>query len=120
VEIRIESPQFPLEASLHRYLRRRLDEDLAFCADRIREVRAYLSDTRNAYGCIDKQCRLVVCLRREGEIAAQSVETDLFMAIRLAADRLQRGLRRRLGRRSEPRRPRVREPGALPLWLGVP
>jgi hypothetical protein len=101
VEIQIESPQFPLKASLNRYLRRRLREDLAFCSGRIREVRAYLSDTRTGHGGIDKQCRLVVRFSREGEVSAQSVEIDLFVAIRCAADRLNRAVARRIRHQTE-------------------
>ena len=69
MEIRIDSPQFPLGASLNRYLRRRIDEELTGCSERVREVRAQLSDTRSSYGAIGKHCRLVVM-----EMAQASVQ----------------------------------------------
>jgi ribosome-associated translation inhibitor RaiA len=119
VEIRIDSPQFPLGASLNRYLRRRVDEELTGCSERVREVRAQLSDTRSSYGAIGKHCRLVVCFAHGGEVVVQSVETDLYVAIRRAADRLRRGLRRRLGRRNGPRPPRLVHAAAAPPLLGV-
>ena len=101
MEIRIESPQFPLWATTTRYLRRRLGQDLAGYDGRIREVRAQLTETRTTYSGVYKGCRLVVRLMRGGEIAEQSFETDLFMSIRMAADRLHRRLQRRLARRRD-------------------
>lgn len=115
MEIRIETPQFPLGASLNRYLRRRLTEELAVYGDAIREVKAYLSDTRTSYGGYCKQCRLVVCLMPGDEIAVQGIDVDLFVSIRSAADRLQRGLRRRLAARGDSRIPRRRWAVAEPI-----
>ena len=100
MEIQIESPQFPLTAALNRYLRRRLDEDLACCAERVREVRAYLSDTNGRRGGIDKRCRLVLRLNRQADVVVESTETDLYVAIRRAADRLHRALARRIDRQA--------------------
>jgi ribosome-associated translation inhibitor RaiA len=95
MDIRIESPDYPLKASLNRYLRRRLTEEFAFCAGRIAGVRACFSRGSAVSGCIDEQCQLVVRIDESAEVVVRSAEPDLFVAIRQAVDRLHRALARR-------------------------
>lgn len=97
MDIRVESPNYPLKASLNRYLRRRLTEELAFCAGRIGGVRACFSHISTMSGCIDKHCQLVVRIDDGAEVIVRSAESDLFVAIRQAVDRLHRALARRIG-----------------------
>ena len=97
MDIRIESPNYPLKASLNRYLRRRLTEEFAFCDGRIGGVRACFSHCSTRSGCIDKQCQLVVRIDDSAEVIVRSAETDLFVAIRQAVDRLHKALTRRIG-----------------------
>ena len=97
MEIRIESPKYPLKASLKRYLRRRLREEFAFCADRIHGVGAYFSDASAGAGRVDKHCQLVVRVDGNAQVIVRSAETDLFVVIRQAVDRLHKALTRRIG-----------------------
>lgn len=109
MEIRIESPQFSATPPLGRYLKTRLREQLAFCGERIRQVEAHFSDINGRRGGADKRCRLVVRLSRAPEVVVESTETDLYLAIRRAADRMSRALQRRIGRQA--RRRRTHRPG---------
>jgi ribosome-associated translation inhibitor RaiA len=94
---------------LGRYLKTRLREQLAFCGERIRQVEAHFSDINGRRGGADKRCRLVVRLSRAPEVVVESTETDLYLAIRRAADRMSRALQRRIGRQA--RRRRTHRPG---------
>ena len=110
MNIRIESTQFPLAASLNRYLHRRLTQDLAFCRERIHTIRAKITENRDTTGAIDKQCRIVVELDQGKEIAVQGTRTDLYVAIRLAADRLNKAL---ISRVSQHDSARLARPGEV-------
>lgn len=104
MEIQIESPQFPITAALSRHLRQQLRDNLAFCAERIRQVQAHLCDVNGQRGGADKRCRLVVRLSRAPRVVVESTETDLYVAIRRAANRLGRATARRIGRQARLRR----------------
>lgn len=104
VEIRIESPHFSATPPLGRYLKTRLKEQLAFCGERVRQVEAHFSDINGRRGGADKRCRLVVRLSRSPEVVVESTESDLYLAIRRAADRMTRALQRRIGRQASRRR----------------
>ena len=119
MDIRIESPQFQTTRALSSYLKRRLQDHLAFGTERIREVEAHLSDVNGRRGGEDKRCRVIVRLNQAPEVVVESTDSDLYVAIRRAADRVGLAVKRSIGKRLRPRRRRDRpffvqdEPGVL-------
>ncbi len=119
MDIQIESPQFPTTTALTSYLKRRLQDHLAFGTERIRQVEAHLSDVNGRRGGQDKRCRLIVRLNQAPEVVVESTDSDLYVAIRRSADRVGRAVKRSIGKRLGPRRRRDRpffeqdEPGIL-------
>ncbi len=119
MDIRIESPQFPTSNAMSSYLKRRLQDHLAFGSERIREVEAHLSDVNGLRGGQDKRCRLIVRLNQAPKVVVESTDSDLYVAIRRSADRVGRAVQRSIGKRLGPRRQRERpsfeqdQPGIL-------
>ena len=111
MEIRIESPQFSTTRPIGNYLKARLHRQLAFCAERVRGVEVHLADVNGDRGGADKRCRLVVYLNRAREVVAESTQSDLYLAIRHATERVGRAARRRIARQAIVRRPHRQPPG---------
>ena len=118
--IQIESPQFSTTPALNRCLRQRLRDHLAFCSERIRTVEAHFSDVNGRRGGADKRCRLVVRQHRAPEIVVESTEADLYTAIRRAAGRVGRAMRRRIAKQTSSRRPRNQHPADTSASLASP
>jgi ribosomal subunit interface protein len=79
------------------HLERRLAFALARFTPRVRRVRALLADANGTRGGPDKSCRLQV-LTSAGLVQTEERERDLYVAIDLAVERLQRTLARALDR----------------------
>ncbi len=115
MEIQIESPQFPTTKALRRYLKRRLQDHLAFGTERIRDVKAHLADVNGQRGGPDKRCRLIVRLNQAPEVVVESTDSDLYVAIRRSAGRVGRAVKRSIGKRRRRDRPFFEQdqPGVL-------
>jgi len=104
MQIEIQSPQFPMTTALNHFLRRQVKGHLSPCADLIRSVQAHLSDVNGLRGGADKRCRLIVRLSRAPAIVVESIDDDLYQAIRRATQRLGRAVVRRKNKRTLARR----------------
>ncbi len=80
-------------ASAQAHLIRRLSFSLGRFADRVRSVRAVLSDENGPRGGLDKHCRLQV-RTPQGLVQVVERDSDVLVAIDLASDRLHRALGR--------------------------
>lgn len=104
MQIEIQSPQFPMTTALNGFVRRQINDRLASCAERVRSVQAHMSDVNGQRGGNDKRCRLVVHLRRAPAVVVESVDADLYRAVRRGVYRLARAVNRRNGKRVFARR----------------
>ena len=104
MQVEIQSPQFPMTTALNRFLRRQLEGHLSPCADLIRSVQAHMGDVNGLRGGADKRCRQIVRLSRAPAIVVESIDNDLYQAIRRATQRLGRAVVRRKGKRTLARR----------------
>lgn len=104
MQIEIQSPQFPMTSALNHFLRRQIKGHLSPRTDLIRSVQAYMSDVNGLRGGADKRCRLVVRLSRAPAIVVESIDADLYRAIKRATQRLGRAVVRRKGKRTLARR----------------
>ena len=94
------------------HLERRLNFVLSRFAPRVRSVRSLLADQNGARGGVDKTCRLQV-QTRAGLVQVEERDRDLYVAIDLAGERLQRTLARVLEREHFQNNGRWRAQGLL-------
>lgn len=82
-----------VSSSAREHLERRLSFGLGRFAQRVRAVRAVLSDENGTRGGVDKRCKLQVRTNL-GMVQVAEMDRDLHAAIDLASERLQRTLAR--------------------------
>ena len=100
MQIDIQTHGFSLTDGLRDHTERRLQFALARAADRVRRITVCFFDINGPRGGIDKRCRIRVMLNGLGEVVIEDTETNLYLAIDRAADRIGRTVMRRLARRS--------------------
>ena len=69
--------------------------------DRITRIEAFFKDVNGPKGGIDKQCVFEARLRNLDPEAATGLEADAYDAVKVAAERLEKVLERRIGRLAE-------------------
>jgi putative sigma-54 modulation protein len=95
----IQSHNFELTDALREYTERRLEYALSRANGQIRRVNVRLYDANGPRGGIDKGCRIQVALKNSGDVVIENLESDLYVAIDRAADRVAWTVTRRLARR---------------------
>ena len=100
MQIDIQTHGFSLTGALREYTERRLRFALARATNRVRRIAVRFIDTNGPRGGVDKRCRIRVTLNGHGEVVIEDTETNLYLAIDRAADRIGRTVMRRLARRS--------------------
>lgn len=113
MQIEIQSPQFQMTAALSDFVKRQLTGRLSSFAERVRSVQAHMSDINGQRGGADKRCRLVVHMSKAPAVVVESIDVDLYQAIRRASRRLERAVERRNGKRGLARRRRAVSPGPV-------
>ena len=104
MQTQIQARGFPLTESLRRHAERRLDFAIGSMQGRLRSVSVRLSDENGPRGGHDKLCLIHVSVPGAAPVVIEDVESDLYVAIDRAADRLGRALARRLQRQHRERR----------------
>lgn len=84
---------------LREHLDRRLLFALSRFESRISKVDVYLADENGPKGGLDKACRIVVRLRKLGDVTASIADSDWFVAIDRATTRIAHNLRREVERK---------------------
>jgi ribosome-associated translation inhibitor RaiA len=83
--------------------RQRLDRRLDFARGRferrIAKVTVYLAELNGPRGGVDKSCRIVVRVRRSGEVVVEDRDADLYVLIDRAANRVGQAVLSEFGRR---------------------
>ena len=104
---------FTLTDAIRRHVESRVEAALAPVARRVSSVTVRLEDVNADRGGVDKRCRVVAALRRQGVIVAEATETDLYAAVDEAAGRIRRSALRVLTRHIPRERKDPQRPGAL-------
>jgi ribosomal subunit interface protein len=101
MKIAIHSPSFNLTAALQAHTIERLRLALAHTRHRVRHVTVRLRDLNGPRGGVDKQCGIHVAIDGVGDVVAAEKDSDLYAAIARAAERIGRGVKRRLSQRRQ-------------------
>lgn len=96
------------------YIRRKLGMKLGKFAPDIERVSVRVEDVNGPRGGIDKLCRVKVVLSGLPSVVVEKQEHATHAAIDGAIDATERNVRKALGKRRTPSRPRVRKPAAPP------
>lgn len=98
MQIDIQSRGFTLTESLRQHAERRLQFAIGSMRGNLRAVAMRLSDENGPRGGEDKLCRIQASLAGEPPVVIEDIQSDLYVAIDRAADRLGRTVARRLHR----------------------
>jgi len=104
MELQVQARQFHLSDELREHVERRINFALGHFDHRVSRVAVSLSDVNGPKGGVDKQCQILVHLRRGNAVKIQDVDADFGSVIDRAADRAGRAVARRLERRRERKR----------------
>lgn len=108
MRIDIQASGLDLTEHLREHTERRLKFALSWANDDVRAVAVRLSDINGPRGGNDKRCRIKILLPGTSDLVIEDAETDLYVAIDRAADRIERAVARRLGRLREHRHERFK------------
>ena len=105
MNIRIQAKDFPLTPAIRSEVADQVERALARFDSRIVDVDVFLSDVNGPKGGPDKVCTLRVQLPNRTTVPIETVEPDLYSAIRKSAARARRSVRRTLAKqqRLEPK-----------------
>jgi ribosomal subunit interface protein len=98
MQLEIQARDFQLTEALRAYIERRLSFALSSRYEQIQRIVVRLSDINGTRGGIDKRCQIQVKLPRLRDIVIEDTESDLYVAIDRATDRVSRTVARRLAR----------------------
>ncbi len=101
MELQVQARQFHLSEELREHVERRINFALGQFDRRVSRVAVSLSDVNGPKGGVDKQCQILVHLRRGNPVKIQDVDVDFGAVVNRAADRAGRAVARRVQRRRE-------------------
>ncbi len=115
MKLQIITQGFDLSDGLSAHVERRLAFALSHAEDDVSRVTVRLSDLNGPRGGIDKCCAIELRLKNAAPLVVKDVQSDLYVAIDRAAERIGRAFLRRLARRQAaalhaPRHPRILGP----------
>ena len=110
-----------LSNALKRYAERRLAFALRRFDRWIGCVRVRISDVNGPRGGVDKSCQIMAEMVPTGVVRAEANDSDAYVVIDCAADRLEQSVRRHVRRIRNARRGResIRDVGAFALLHGM-
>ena len=113
MQIGIQTRGFDLTPALRAYCERRMRFALGSSSGKVRSVLIRLTDENGPKGGIDKRCSIRVVLHEAPIVVIVQDESDVYVAIDRAADRIARAISRRLDRTYSTRRvpPRAQRDG---------
>jgi ribosomal subunit interface protein len=101
MELQVQARQFRLSRQLREHVERRINFALGHFDRRVWRVAVSLSDANGPKGGVDKQCQILIHLRRGNPVKVKDVDVDFRTVVDRAADRAGRAVARRLQRRRE-------------------
>lgn len=114
MKLQVFTQGFDLTDGLRAHVERRLAFSLSHAEDVVSRVIVRLSDLNGPRGGIDKCCGIEVRLKNAPPLVVKDVQSDLYVAIDRAAERVGRAFLRRIARRQAaavhaPRHPPTQE-----------
>ncbi len=104
MDLQVQARQFHLSSELRDHVERRINFALGPFDQRVSRVAVSLSDINGPKRGVDKQCQILVHLRRGQPVKIKDVDIDFGFVVDRAADRAGRAVARRLERRRERKR----------------
>lgn len=98
MQLDIQARGFTLTESLRNHCERRLRFALGPASTRLRSVAVRLSDVNGPRGGVDKRCTIRAIVPGAPPVVIAQYETDIYVAIDRASDRIARSLSRRMER----------------------
>jgi ribosomal subunit interface protein len=95
----IHAPKIGTTESLSDHIERRMHAALGQFEHRISTVDVKIQDLTAGRGGVDKSCSVFVHLKRAGVVMAQEVQSDMYAAVSLAADKIKHAVGHKLDRR---------------------
>ncbi len=108
MQIGVQTRGFDLTEALRNYCERRMRFALGSSSARVRSALVRLTDENGPKGGIDKRCSIRVVLHEAPMVVVTQDDSDIYIAVDRAADRISRTISRRLGRTWAARRPPLR------------
>jgi ribosome-associated translation inhibitor RaiA len=87
MQVHVRALEFSLTSALRAAVLHHVERTLADYGQWVDEVTVRLSDVNGPRGGQDKLCRIVVSQVSTGGLIAQATDSDMYVAIRKAADR---------------------------------
>lgn len=104
MQLDIQARGFTLTDGLRNHCERRLRFALGPASGKLRNVAVRLSDVNGPRGGVDKRCTIRAIVPGAPPVVIAQYETDIYIAIDRAADRIARSLSRRMQRVWQDRR----------------
>jgi putative sigma-54 modulation protein len=101
MELEIRRQDAHLDSAMREFVERRISFALGPFERRVSRVTVNLDDINGPRGGIDKQCRILVSLRRGSPVKVEDLDVDLASAVGRAADRAGNAVARRVERRRQ-------------------
>lgn len=111
--INIQTQGLELTEALRDYTEKRLAYALSHAQQRIQRVQVRLIDVNGPRGGVDKRCQIDVRLKGLPSVVIEDTESDLYLAIDRAAERVARMLARRLDKH----RRFATAPASVEAWI---
>jgi putative sigma-54 modulation protein len=103
MRIDIQASGFKLTDGLRAHAERRLQFALSWAVHDVQKVVVRLSDINGPRGGNDKRCYIQIPIPGRPDVVIENTESDLYVAIDQAVDRIERTVARRLERKHEHR-----------------
>ncbi len=101
MNLKIQAPDLPLTDGLRQHLNLRLAHALNSGRDVVTRIIVRLSDGHGLRGGEEKCCAIEVRLRGAPALRVEDIQSDLYLAIDRAAERIGRALDRHLARQRD-------------------
>lgn len=101
MNVQINAHDFTLTDGLREHVERRLTYALNHGRDVVSRVVVRLSDVNGPRGGVDKCCAIEVRIKGAPALVVEDMQSDLYVAIDRASERIGRTLDRRLSRRND-------------------
>lgn len=98
MNLQVQAQDFTLTEGLRQHVATRLAYSLNHGRDIVTRVVVRLSDVNGSRGGVDKCCGIEVRLKGAPALVVEDIQTDLYVAIDRASERIGRTLDRRLAR----------------------
>jgi putative sigma-54 modulation protein len=101
MNLKIQAADFPLTDGLRQHVSLRLAHALNYGRDLVTRIVVHLSDVNGVRGDKEKRCSIEVRLKGAPALIVEDIQSDLYVAIDRAAERIGRALDRHLARQRD-------------------